>query len=330
MNRVPRCCRSIGELGHRQGDQYDGRAREDVDDPMVRRRNDGECHGGRHHDGKRSHEQRSRRAEENDANEQVPAEMEARHCRVLIREPRRLERTVRVRPAGDRVHQAGVDKPRWRGRKQREEEKADQARDDHGVAKQPIALAADGEQRDRDGCDQGPVAPDVHPVGEIDEGAFANDHRLETVLPSEPEVLLESCHVRAVSDRCRSAALRQFADAAVGKRDQSNHHQLPRNRPDCAPQLGVKMFHNVLPSLGSGDGTVIGADTHLVSEEVLIELVSCRPRSAGAATTTSYRVVPSVTWRSQARRPRFRRLEPDLTTRCALVAGRSRRPATQG
>ena len=236
MNGVPRCCRSIGELGHRQGDQYDGRAREDVDDPMVRRRNDGECHGGRHHDGKRSHEQRSRRAEENDANEQVPAEMEARHCRVLIREPRRLERTVRVRPAGDRVHQAGVDKPRWRGRKQREEEKADQARDDHRVAKQPIALAADGEQRDRDGCDQGPVAPDVHPVGEIDEGAFANDHRLETVLPSEPEVLLESCHVRAVSDRCRSAALRQFADAAVGKRDQSNHHQLPRNRPDCAPQ----------------------------------------------------------------------------------------------
>jgi hypothetical protein len=165
VDGVPRCCRSIGELGQRQADQYDGRAREDVDDPMVRRPNDGECHGTRHQYGKRSHDQRSRRTEENDPDKQVPAEVQARHCRVLVREPRRLERPVRVRPAGDRVHQAGIDKPRRSGREQCEEEKTDQTRDDHRVSKQPIAIAPNGEQRDRDHRDHGPVPPDVHPVG---------------------------------------------------------------------------------------------------------------------------------------------------------------------
>ena len=240
MDGVPRCCRSIGELGQRQADQHDGRAREDVDDPMVRRRNDRECHGTRHQYGKRPHDQRSRRAEENDPDEQVPAEVQARHCRVLVREPRRLERPVRVRPAGDRVHQAGIDKPRRRSREEGEEEKADQARDDHGVAKQPIALPPNGEQRDRDGRDHRPVAPDVHPVDEINEDAPPEHDGLKAVLAGEPKVLLESCHARAVSDRCRSATLRQFADAAVGKREQSNHDELPRNRPDCAPQTGCE------------------------------------------------------------------------------------------
>jgi hypothetical protein len=96
-------------------------------------------------------------------------------------------------------------------------------------------------------------------------------------------VLLESCHARAVSDRRRSATFRQFADAAVGKREQSYHHQLPRNRSDCAPQTGCKSVPHVLPSLGSGDGTVIGADAHLVSEEVLIGLFVVDRPLRGAA-----------------------------------------------
>ena len=236
MDGVPRSCRSIGELGQRQADQYDGRAREDVDDPMVRRRNDGECHGSRHQYGKRPHDQRSRRAEENDADEQVPAEVQARHCRVLVREPRRLERPVRVRPAGDRVHQAGIDKPRRRSREEGEEEKADQARDDHGVAKQPIALSPNGEQRDRDGRDYRPVAPDVHPVGEIDESSTPQDNGLEAVFPTEPHVLLEPRQTCAVLDRSRGAPFGQLAHSAVNKPEQSNHDELPSDRSGSAPQ----------------------------------------------------------------------------------------------
>jgi hypothetical protein len=236
VDGVPRRCRSIGELGQRQADQYDGRAREDVHDPMVRRRNDGECHGSRHQYGKGPHDQRSRRAEENDPDEQVPAEVQARYCRVLVREPRRLERPVRVRPAGDRVHQAGIDKPRRRSREEGEEEKADQARDDHRVAKQPIALPPNGEQRDGNDRDERPVAPDVHPVGEIDESSAPQDNRLEAVFPAEPHVLLEPRQTSAVLDRSCGAPFGQLAHSDVSKPEQSNHDELPGDRSVSAPQ----------------------------------------------------------------------------------------------
>jgi hypothetical protein len=162
--------------------------------------------------------------------------VQARHCRVLVREPRRLERPVRVRPAGDRVHQAGIDKPRRRSREEGEEEKACQARDDHGVAKQPVALPPYGEQGDGNDRDERPVAPDVHPVGEIDESSTPQDNGLEAVFPAEPHVFLESRQTSAVLYRGRGAPHGQHAHSAVSKPEQSNHDELPSDRSGSAPQ----------------------------------------------------------------------------------------------
>ncbi len=125
-----------------QPDEHDQKAGENVDDEVIRGEDDRRRHRGGTDHGQHAHGEVPGGAPDRDAHEQVPAEVQAGEGRVLVGEPGRLERPVRVRVESDGVDERGVGKPRGRDRKEREEEKADSAGDQDRVAQEAIALAA--------------------------------------------------------------------------------------------------------------------------------------------------------------------------------------------
>lgn len=160
--------------------------------------------------------------------------MKARHRRILVREPRRLESAIGVGPTGDRVDESHVGQPRGRAGEQREEQEADQTRCDHRVSQQAIPLAAKCEERDGDGGDHRPVPPDVHPVHEVDEHVTTEHERLRAVLPRHAEGTLDPYDVIGIPLGHRRAPLRQLPHSGVGdaEGDDNDHFagELPRRR----------------------------------------------------------------------------------------------------
>lgn len=92
---------------------------------MVCRGDDRKCHRGRHDDGEDADHRPARGLEKNDAQEEVPAGMEAREGGVLVRQGRRLERPVPARVFRHRVDEPRIGQPRWGNGERCEEDKPD-------------------------------------------------------------------------------------------------------------------------------------------------------------------------------------------------------------
>ena len=182
---------------------------------MVRRADDGERHRDRQRNGEKPQREARHRHQQDDSDEDVPADVQAGERRVLVREPGRLERAVRVGALRDRVDKPDVEQARRRDGEEREEEKADQAGGDHRVAEEVVVPAPVEVQPGRNAEDHGPVAPDVDPVRDVDEDVAAERHGLQRVFPADPERILERDQAACVGERGLRAAGREVAHAEV-------------------------------------------------------------------------------------------------------------------
>lgn len=130
---VAECSRTLDPQRRGEPDEDDERPDHHVEDEVVGRGHHGEAHRGRHADREHAHEHLPGRPEDDDPDEQVPAEVQAGHRRVLIRQLRGLQRAVGGRLLRDGVHEAEVEKARRCHREEGEEEEADRAGDEDGV-----------------------------------------------------------------------------------------------------------------------------------------------------------------------------------------------------
>ena len=115
--------------------------------------------------------------------------METRHRGVLVDEPARSCHLLSDRVAEfHRVDDAHRSEARWRYRKAREDEDADESGDDHGVAHTAIGVSTQYVQvAEAPGQDQ-PVAPDIDEVEDTDQRAQVIQERLlQSDLPVEAE-----------------------------------------------------------------------------------------------------------------------------------------------
>jgi hypothetical protein len=199
----------------RKADEHDGGAGCDVEDVMVRSREDGEGHRKRRQDRDRSNCKVGSRHEQDDSNREVPSDVEAREGGVLIREARRLERAVGIRLIRHGVDQAKLEQPRRRDRHQREEEEANSARDEERIAQQVVAIRAPDIEDDRSREDHRPMAPDVDPVGERDQEIGADHGCLDGVFPGDTERVLQIHHALAVRERLAWRTGRDVTDSEV-------------------------------------------------------------------------------------------------------------------
>ena len=169
---------ALDRVRDREPHEHDEESRCDVEDEVVGSCHDGEPHGEGRCDREQAYGEVCRGRQEDDADDDVPAEMQAGEGRVLVRQPWRLERAIRVRLLGDGVDQSEFEHPRWRHGEKRKEDESDRSRDDEGVAEQVVAVAAAEEENNRGAEDHGPVTPDVDPVGEHDQEVVVRDRRL--------------------------------------------------------------------------------------------------------------------------------------------------------
>lgn len=169
-------CRDPGRDG--EPDEHDREADDDVDDVVVRGRHNGERHQNRHDHREDPHSNPPRRLEEDDPDQEVPAGVEARERRILVRKRGRLKRAIAVRLGGHGIDERRVDVPRRRDRKRREEGEADRGRDQHRVAKDVVMVTPMRVQEDRGQRDHGPVPVDVDPVHERNKRRVTDDQPL--------------------------------------------------------------------------------------------------------------------------------------------------------
>jgi hypothetical protein len=250
---------ALEEARRGEPDEHDGRAQDDVEDEVVGRRDHRERHRGGHADREQADDEPGREPEHHDPDEQVPAEVEAREGRVLVRERRRLEPAVGGRPLDDRVDEARSEQPGRRHGKQREEQEPDRGREEDRVPEQVVGVAALAVEQDRDGGDHGPVAEDVDPVRQRDERGVRKHGRLNRLLPVEREVPLEVQNRPAVVDRVGGASLRGGPHAAVRQGSRPDQHELAGRPVRDQPNPTCHSVHEtrVAPSPPGG----IGAST---------------------------------------------------------------------
>lgn len=197
---------------------------------MVRGRDDREGHGRRHDHREDPKGEPGGGLEDDDPEEDVPACVEARKGRVLVREGGRLQRPVTARVLGHRVHDGGVGKPRRGHRKGREEDEADQSGDEHRVPEQAVAVPAPQVEGDPAGHDHRPVAVDVDPVRGRDQPPVVDDQLLEPVLPVDSEVPLETQECVGVRERAIEPVLRESPDTEVQERRRGDQPGFPPDR----------------------------------------------------------------------------------------------------
>jgi hypothetical protein len=201
--------------GDAEAHEHDRCARRHVDQEVVGRDDDRERHRERRHDGEDARREPRRGREDDDPDEEVPAHVQAREGRVLVRQPRRLQRAVGVRLLGDGVDELQRQQPGRGDREEREEEEAERARHEERVAEQHVPPAVAEVEDDGSRQDHGPVPPDVDPVGERHQPVAARDHRLQRLLPREADRPLEVEQPLGVGERDLGAARGQVADAEV-------------------------------------------------------------------------------------------------------------------
>jgi hypothetical protein len=208
----------------------DHEAADEIHHVVVRGDDDREPHRGGAGEGESAERDAAGRAPDGDADQHVPAEVQAREGRVLVREAGRLESAVGARLVGDGVDERAVDETGRRQRQQREEEEADRARDHHRVAEQQVAVTRSPVEQDARGDDHRPVAPDVDPVEERHGPTVIEQGVLERPLPVEPETLFELRQPLGVRERLRRRADRQVADAEVGESRERDERHLADER----------------------------------------------------------------------------------------------------
>jgi hypothetical protein len=182
---------------------------------VVRRRHDGQRHCDRQRDRHDAQREARHGREEHDADQEVPAGVEARKCGVLVRQARGLERTIGVRALCHRVDEAGAEQARRSDGKEGEEEEADQAGGDHRVSEEVIVLPSTDVEPGGGAEDHGPVAPDVDPVGDVDENVAAQRHRLEASFPPDSERVFERDHSPRIRERGVRASRGEVAHAEI-------------------------------------------------------------------------------------------------------------------
>jgi hypothetical protein len=201
--------------GDAEADEHDRGATHHVDQEVVGRDDDRDRHRERRDDGDDTRRQPRRGGKEHDPDEQVPAHVQAREGRVLVRQPRRLQRAVGVRLLGDGVDELERQQPRRGDGEEREEEEAERARHEERVAEQHVPPPVAEVEDDGGRQDHRPVAPDVDPVGERHQHVAAGERRLERLLSSDADRPLEVEQPLGVGERRLGAARRQVADAEV-------------------------------------------------------------------------------------------------------------------
>jgi hypothetical protein len=211
-------------------DEDDERAQDDVEDVVVRGRDDRERHRHRHGNGERANADPSGGLEEDDPEEEVPAEVEARQRRVLVRQRRRLKRTVAVRVLGHCVHDSWLDESRWGDRNDGEEDESDQAGDDHRVTQKAIPVPPVHVEEDGADGDNRPVPVDVDPVRERDRGLVAENRPLDGELPRDPELALEPQERIRVGERSVDPPLGEPAHQEVDEDRKGDQGELTNER----------------------------------------------------------------------------------------------------
>jgi hypothetical protein len=259
---------------HDEADEHDRPARHDVENEVVAGRDDREPHRCGHSYREGAEDELRRDAEHDDADEQVPAEVEARQCGVLVRQGRRLERTVRPRPLDHGVGEAGADQARRGDGEQREEGEPDRGRDQNRVPEQAVRGTPRLVEHHRGRGNHRPVAVDVDPVREGDERVVRKDRVLQTVLPVEGEAPLEPKNRLAVLDRRAGAPLGDGADANVGQRGTAHEHQLAKSARERAGRDRWDRAHAESVSLARGAS--IGANAAFGYGWIRIPEARCR------------------------------------------------------
>ena len=212
-------------------DEDHGEAGDDVDHVVI----GGQDHCRRHRQGQADGEapdvDSRRRAPDGNADEHVPAEVQARKRRVLVGQSRRLKRAVRVRAESDRVDERGVREPGRRDGEEGEEDEPDPARDEHRVAKQAVAVPAPVVEDHSDRDDHRPVAPDVDPVDDVDDQVAVDDEVLKRSLPVEAGRVFEAHDAVGVLMGRGRAARGEVSDAEVGEGRQGGEGELAQRVP---------------------------------------------------------------------------------------------------
>jgi hypothetical protein len=223
-------CTRAEKVRRGKTDQDDDRAERDVEDVVVGCGDDGERHGDRHDHGERSHRDPGRRLEEDDSEEEVPAEVQARERGVLVREGGRLQRPVAARVLRHRVHDLRHDEPRRRDRDGGEEDEADQPGDDHRIPQKAVPIPPVDVEKHAAGRDHRPVPVDVHPVRERGQDVVTDDHRLDPELPGDTEGVLDPEELPRVRERLLDTPLRETPNAEVDEHGETDQRGLARER----------------------------------------------------------------------------------------------------
>jgi hypothetical protein len=216
----------LTDVQDEQRRQHDQRPGHDVEHEMVGRRHDGERHRDRHQDGERPQRPVRARAEDDDADEQVPADVEAGHGGVLVDKRRGEQLAIAGRTARHDVDERKIGEARRRDREQREDDEPHEAGDQAGVAEQVVLAPAIPEQQNARDHQHRPVAVDVDAGGEVGEGMRADHGALDRVLPADAEGTLDVHHPGGIRERVGHAALGQRAHAEVGQVGQREQSKL--------------------------------------------------------------------------------------------------------
>jgi hypothetical protein len=107
--------------------------------------------------------------------------------------------------------------PASRDGEQREDDQPDGARDQAHVAQQVVLARPVAEQQHSGEQQQWPVAEDVDPVRQPNEGVVAEDRRLRRSLPVDPEEALDVSDPAGVGQRLRDLAFGERPHAEVGQ-----------------------------------------------------------------------------------------------------------------
>ena len=178
--------------------------------------------------------------DDRDADEQVPADVQAGQRGVLVDEGGRLQHPIGVGVLGDRVDQSERAQPRWRHRIAGEEHQPRRPRDHHRVAQPQVDDPVPQRQPQQHHRDHRPVPPDVDPVGDVGQPLMAYDDRLHEGLVLEAEPPLERDHLPRVLDRQRRPAIGQPPHTEVHddpQRDQAQLAEQPARTPVDSPRI---------------------------------------------------------------------------------------------
>jgi hypothetical protein len=175
-------------------------------------------------------------AEHHDAQQDVPAGVEARHRGVLVDERPREDLPITPELACDGVYDSQSAQSRRRHREEREHEETDQPGDQYRVAQPEVVRPPEAEEQDAADDENGPMAVHVDGVRDVDQPWMAEHLVLQRRLPVQAEPAFHVRDVRGVRHRPRDVALGQRAHPEVREVAASEDQQLADSVGHVDPQ----------------------------------------------------------------------------------------------